>query len=270
MPIPVFCLSGLKTQPYTRMEDWQFGGQLFRDPYVRRDVLYANNKPNIVNATDGADKAYAAAKKTKGQCILTGHSQGSQALEILLRDPGMDLDPDKVVFVLGGNPERKYGGITRIEGSGWPAVYGGNGFPDATPYRVWDVARQYEFWTDYPSDLKNKDAVENARDGFGLHLDYSGVRLGDPQNVEWKEGNVTYVLQPTFPMPKCRKWYWGADREALEDQKIRAKVEEAYTRPKAVPQQTIKRYSAKGGYDTANRQAITLSQGVVWNPFGSA
>lgn len=266
--IRVYTLNGLIPIPgtITLMPSNHCGGQLFTNPYTRRDIRYQNWAPLLAFAQDAADKVLAEAQKP-GQKIFIGHSMGAEALCLLLRsDP--DVDPDENVFVMTGNPERKYGGKVTL-GAGSPA-YGGIGFPDDTPFRVWDVARQYDHFADYPtSNVKAALTNINDIDSKQIHLDYSSVRIGDPGNVKIVEGNVTYELVPTFPCPTAKRLWWGPDREALEDRKIRPQIEAGYTRPfGTLPTPTLKRFGKAGGYDTASRQPVTAPVGnLVWNPF---
>lgn len=86
-------------------------------------------------------------------------------------------------------------------------------------------------------------------------------------NVVTVEGNATYVIQPTFPMPSCRKLWWSADREALEDNKSRASIESAYTRTAPIVPRGVKRYPSGAGYDTRNRRNVGPVAVPTWNPF---
>jgi hypothetical protein len=167
-------------------------------------------------------------------------------------------------------PERKYGGMFTIPGAPIKSSFSETpGIPADTQFRVWDVSRQYELFADYPDVVKNTKAVQNASAGAGLHLNYGDVRIGDPNNVVHVEGNVTYVMQATFPMPLCQKLWWNADREALEDEKLRPTVEAGYTRPTALKPkpQKVKRYPGGGGYDTASRRNVAPAAIPAWNPF---
>src|SRR5712675_1449631 len=123
--------------------------------------------------------------------------------------------PQNLSFVLIGNPCRKYGGYTIPVGQLIGLVT-----PPDTQYQVVDVARQYDGWADAPTDPNNQLAVANAMaGGLFIHTDYTNVNLNDPNNVTWKEGNITYVLVPTQIVPlllRFRGWhrapsasYWG-------------------------------------------------------------
>lgn len=269
MNITTYCFAPLAVGPVKKMLPNHLGQQLFKGDFTRQDVLYDNTKATLATATQAADKAYDIARKAKGPIVLCGHSHGARALALLLRRYP-DLDPEKVVFVLTGNPERKYGGMFTIPGAPIKSSFSVTpGIPADTAFRVWDVSRQYEFFADYPDKLPNSKAVSNALAGSGLHLDYSGVRIGDPNNVVHVEGTVSYVMQPTFPMPSCQKLFWSADREGREDAKIRAQIEAAYTRPttlKPKPQK-VKRYPNGAGYDVVTRRTVAPLATPAWNPF---
>lgn len=248
------------------------GGQLFDTPFTRRDIRYKNWAPVRAWAEEAADKLITEARKP-GPKIFLGQSEGAEVCCIALRDGVGGADPEDNVFVLTGNPERKYGGMLLAPNGVRPPwakpAYGGIGFPADTPFRVWDVARQYDRFADFPT-VNVKEALDNNAAGGSLHINYTGVRVGDPANLKIKEGNVTYELQPTFPMPKCRKEYQGIDRQALEDAKIRDTVEKGYTRPSGlkVPKQTIARFEDGGGYDVVNRRPVRVQSGQpIWNPF---
>jgi len=259
--IPVYALAPLN--PFSqRLADNHLGGYLFRAPYERRDLIYPNKFPTVANINVAVGKVAEVAAKP-GRKIFVGHSMGAQALARYLRTEP-DVDPDENVFILTGNPERWHGGAAHIPHAKRPAIYGGPGVPADTPFQVFDVARQYESWADYPDDPV-KAAVDNVK-AAALHNDYSGVILGDPNNIVFAEDNITYILQPTFPMPACVKWWWNADREAREDKRLRPAIEDAYTRPVAVPAQTVKRYDGYG-FDTSKRRYFKLPAAPGWSPF---
>lgn len=262
--IPVYCLPGYSSSP--RMRDDHLSGQLFRAPFDRRDVLYPNKSAKKANAEAGAAMVAELAAKP-GKKIFFGHSMGARALAMYLRT-NPSVDPAENVFVFTGNPERKYGGRK-------PTDYGGPGVPDDTPFRVFDVARQYEFWADYPDKPSKAAAAKNCLDGeiaglFGgksLHMDYSNVRIGDPSNAVFVEGNRTYILAPTFPAPSARRLWWDVKREGIEDAKIRSEIEGGYTRPFTAPTSTVKWYPGGGGYDADSRSYVTPQPAPTWNPF---
>ncbi len=273
--ITVHCLAGLSpTGRRGPTGSAHLGGQLFRAPFERRDVLYNNAVATLATATEAAEKAHAAAIAAKGPIVLFGVSHGARALCLMLRD-GPDLDPEKVVVVMMANPERKYGGALTIPSSGHAANFGGPGIPDDTSIRVYDIARQYDYWADYPNVSGSTKALRNVREGLaqdllfrnGPHSDYSMVSIGDPANLTYTEGTRTYILAPTLPMPMCRRVWWDLKRECLEDAKERPEVEKGYSRPFTVPPQTVARTATGAGYDVKARAAVRLSPPPPWNPF---
>lgn len=270
MAYRVYTLAGLIPVPgaQTVMPNNYLGRQLATEPFSRQDIRYQNWAPVRAWAEAAANKVLVLARKP-GKKIFLGHSEGAEVLCIVLRwNP--DIDPDENVFAMTGNPERKYGGMLTAPDGVRPSwakpAYGGIGFPADTPFRVWDVARQYDRFADFPN-LNVAAALANNQDGGGFHLDYSGVRIGDPSNVKLVEGNVTYEMQPSYPAPSCRKPWWSPDRQALEDAKARPTIEKGYTRPFKVPAQRIIRGANAVGYDTTTRRAVRLQDAPIWNPF---
>lgn len=148
--------------------------------------------------------------------IVIGHSRGSQIIYKWLREtgPSSSVDPTKILFISGGNPERKYNGATAVDPDGHPATYPGTqpwgngyGVPVNTPYTVLDIARQYDQWADHPGDLSNS-AAHTLANGSGVHTAYGAApELGaDGYPANWNEwtvvaaeGNITYIVSPTFP-----------------------------------------------------------------------
>jgi pimeloyl-ACP methyl ester carboxylesterase len=151
---------------------------------------------------DGAaalDKAFAS---TTGQVIVFGYSEGAQVAETWLSQHADDADApsaQNVTFLLIGNPWRKDGG--RLTPFGELVGY----VPSQTQYQVVDVARQYDGFADFPDVFASPGyplAVANAVVGmFLVHSFYQNVDLKSPDNISWKDGNVTYVLAPTDTLP---------------------------------------------------------------------
>lgn len=184
------------------------------------------NTPSTANAAAAVvtlDSYLQSHINDPGGVVVFGHSMGSQVAYKWLREygPTSAIDPAKVQFILTGNPDRKYGGTLRVMSPPLPlssaVIYGGPGLPEDTPYRVMDIARQYEYFADYPSALNpNNTAVSNV--SIWLHLDYFHVGLNDPGNVTWTEGNVTYVIIRTTPCPiiACTPWMDAITRITVE------------------------------------------------------
>lgn len=163
------------------------------------------NIPSARNAATGVDRLDDALHATAGQVVVFGHSMGAQVIYKWLREvgPTSDIDPTRVKFLSCGNPERKYGGTLRVPtvprtsfGLKVQPTYGGPGIPGDTPYTVIDYVRQYDWWADYPNvENPSTEAMRNA--SVGIHMNYWGVGLDDPDVRSHTEGNVTYLLKPT-------------------------------------------------------------------------
>lgn len=136
--------------------------------------------------------------------VVFAYSQGTQIaqqwLKAHLNDPNIP-SPNDMTFVLLGNSTRPYGGSLNFLGAVgdvWPK----------SDYQVVDIARQYEYSADYPTNPLSpfyQLAVLNASlGGWYLH-DYTPVEnpdvINSPDNTVWKVGNTTYVLIPTKNLP---------------------------------------------------------------------
>lgn len=198
--------------------------------------------------------------------IVAGHSRGAQIIYKLLRERLDDLtaniDPDRILFISSGNPERKYHGKSYLRPDEYPTVYpgpgsGGAGVGYGLPsggigeFRLYDIARQYDEWADYPDDWDVSaaiDAVDEANvhssyDG-AAHLDADGEPLDWRDWAHWTEGTVTYLISPaTSPLSPAAKSFsarcHGGDfqRHRLEDTSLddskteyRRGIEVAYER----------------------------------------
>lgn len=273
MTITTICMAG--AGPVPKLAANHLGGELFAGQYRRKDLLYLNQNPDIAAYVIAKAQLKATLMASKGQVVFVGHSFGARIGAGLLREDGDDpaflaaVSPDRVAFVFTGNPERKYNGACNISGSLIVAAYGGNGVPEETPYRVWDVARQYEFFADHPNQRTNKDAIKNAAQGFALHLDYSKVRMGDPTNQRIDEGNISYILAPTYPLPAIEKKRWlSFQAKDREDAIERPKIEKAFTRP-FPPSTTRLNRIGDGDYawDATQQRVIKAPRTVAWSPF---
>jgi hypothetical protein len=174
-----------------------------------------------------------------GNIRVYGHSNGGQLIYKWLREygPTSTIDPATVQFISAANPEQKFNGYCKAS-TGYN-MYGGNGFPQATPYHIIDFARQYDVYADYPNDENNLESVMNVGQGgirpnilpilgpgFWVHLDYFNVGLSDPANLTHVDGNCTYILSPTDPPPMIAAW-----PEFIRPPKFKAMVEAGYQRP---------------------------------------
>lgn len=145
--------------------------------------------------------------------VVLGYSQSSQISSIVKQglqdavDGGAELPP--VTFVLLANPLRPNGGLSaRFSGIGplatpWtPIVYA----PTDTQFETHDIARQYDFFADFPAYPLNPFATANAVFGL-LNHNYGPVSLDpsspsyDPDTVVQQYGDTAYYLIPSKELP---------------------------------------------------------------------
>ena len=267
--ITTLCLAGASAKP--RIDDKHLGGELFKSPFQRRDILYSNGFVATANYNDGRAKAKAALIASSGEVVMCAHSLGARIAGSLMDDAEVlaACPPSRCVFVLTGHPERKYGGAATVQHSGILSGYSYTGIPDDVQYRVWDVANQHAIMEDHPQDRSVRAAVENA--SLALHMDYTTTLMGDPRNTVWADPenpNVTYILAPTYPLPSIESRWWSLQRKADEDAKQRAQIEKGYSRPFPAPTTKINRlWSTDFGYDAATRRYVRIPAAAPWNPF---
>lgn len=219
----VLTLTGLNFN-LTNYMPRQFGGVFARPPYVMRQVRYPASLASHSIST-GVEALDAAMRATAGPLIVLAHSQGAQVVSHWLRQHADDPtapSPDRLTFVLTGNPLRAEGGhiIGRREVGGTP----GTPTPVSTRWKVIDVARRYDGWADWPADETNRLAVRNARAGMlTRHSHYDAIALADSSHTVWMRGTTTFVL--TREVPPLRQG-GSADPGVLQ-----AQIEAAYRRP---------------------------------------
>lgn len=173
-------------------------------------------------------EANRAAGDAGDPVALFGYSQSAwiAAIEkqiLASRSAGSDdLPPIDVVML--GNPIRPNGGLfARFPSAGvvtWTPVMSA---PTDTPFRTYDIARQYDPFADFPDDPSNALAVVNAAFGLMNH-DYSAVTLNrddpryDPNTVVQQYGDTTYYLIPSkLPLLEpLRQGGFGQLADALE------------------------------------------------------
>jgi pimeloyl-ACP methyl ester carboxylesterase len=227
LPIPpaatVLTLTGLNFN-LTNYMPRQFGGIFARPPYVMRQVRYpASLASNSIST--GVEALDAALRATAGPLIVLAHSQGAQVVSHWLRQHADDPaapSPDRLSFILTGNPLRAEGGhiIGRREVGGTT----GAPTPVSPRWKVIDVARRYDGWADWPADETNRLAVRNAKAGMLiLHPHYDAIALEDPSHAVWKRGTTTFVL--TREAPPLRQ------RGTADPSVLQAQIEAAYRRP---------------------------------------
>jgi PE-PPE domain len=155
-----------------------------------------------------------AIKSTAGDKVVFGISQSAVIIAMekkkLLTDPKAPL-PDELSFVVEGNPTRPNGGLmARFPGLSVPFVgITSIGAAPDTPYDTVDVARQYDFFADFPEYPLNLVADLNALMGFFyVHLNYApanDLSSVPPENIRTVTnslgGTTTYYLVPTPNLP---------------------------------------------------------------------
>ena len=145
--------------------------------------------------------------------VVLGYSQSSQIASIVkqeLQDEvngGAELPP--ITFVLLANPLRPNGGLSaRFNGIGplatpWTPIVSS---PTDTQFETHDIARQYDFFADFPTYPLNPFATANAVLGLMNH-NYGPVTLDpnspdyDPDTVVQQYGDTTYYLIPSKELP---------------------------------------------------------------------
>ena len=137
-----------------------------------------------------------------GDTVL-GFSLGSQVVALYL---SKYTPPPGVRFVLLGDTLTHNDQIDSF----------GQGVPANIANQVILVARQYDGWSDYPTNLFSPNyqlAWQNAQYGGGTIHDYVNARLDNPANVVTTRGNITGILIPTqhLPLNDWRRW-WGQVR----------------------------------------------------------
>lgn len=253
-----------------------FGGTAFHAPNVvidRPPGDFWDNALSDSSATTDMDSLYdliISHLPTVDWLIVATHSRGSQVACKLFRERMGDLlanvDPEKILWMLSGNPERKYNGGSVVNYAVKTPIYPGSGgygvgyglpLAGTGPFRMLDIARQYDEWADYPNDFTNTAAMDTIN-GIEVHSAYSAApELGlDGFPVDWAEwgrydeGNVSYLTCSTYPfplgspaMPAATIWerlgggVLGRNRNrtyAKADDRARAAAESAWRRPMAV------------------------------------
>ena len=169
--------------------------------HIRKAIIYpaaadAQSIPAGVALLDDAIRT------TPGKLVVLGHSQGAQVAGQWLREFAGRPDappPDRLSFILIGNPERRLGGRTGRKGLDGNPI---QPTPDNTQYQVTDITRRWDGWgnaDDWPDlDAGNPDIERRLAQGRGAdHIGYNVVSLGDPaMQVRAKVGNTTYLVAP--------------------------------------------------------------------------
>lgn len=180
-----------------------FGGRITAGNHVV-EVRYPA-APTKGSIRDGVEALQAAIMSTPGDLLVFAHSQGAQVCSRWLRTHALSANPDRVSFLLIGNPLRKYGGY----GVGRPEFDGliGEATPTDTPYLVTDVAMQYDGWADCPTGKglwANLNALADRYGinfGRGIHtFGYRTADLHDPRRETYVEGRTIFALLPHKPL----------------------------------------------------------------------
>ncbi|TRW81525.1 PE-PPE domain-containing protein [Mycolicibacterium sp. 018/SC-01/001] len=180
--------------------DEEFRGDFSRPPYTMKVVDYPRNLA-LDSIPTGVANIDAAIRATPGTIIVLAYSQGAQVASEWMRQHAQDPTvpgPDRLTFVLFGNPLRASGG-SKV---GDPTLRTtGLATPTDTPWHIVDVARRYDGFADSPTDKNNTEAVRNADLGkLFIHPHYEGVDLNDPSLQVWHRGNTTFVLTNGAPL----------------------------------------------------------------------
>lgn len=176
---------------------------------------------------DGAN-AIANTPLRPGDTVL-GFSLGTQVVSLYL---GQHVPPPGVRFILLGDTFARNDQL----------VVWKQGVPANIANQVIMVARQYDGWSDFPTNNRSPNyqlAMQNAQAGGAYIHDYVKARLDDPSNVITTRGNITAILIPTQRLP-LNQWkrIWGQNAQADQlDAQQRPLIDSAYTRPGPTPEQ---------------------------------
>lgn len=156
----------------------------------------------------GVDALDAAVRATAGNLLVFGYSQGAQVASRWLRlrsGVAGAPAPNRLRFLLIGNPLRKYGGY----GVGRPEADGATGIatPTNTGYTVTDFKIQYDGWADNPTRPAASAAWNAQQDRFGINGNraihawaYRSANLTDPRRKTFTEGATQFVMVPHAPL----------------------------------------------------------------------
>ena len=157
---------------------------------------------------DGVVSLDRTIKKTTGTLLVFAHSQGAQVVSRWLRTLATDAsapDPERVSFLLIGNPLRKYGGygVNRPEFDGQKGLVTLNN----SAYTVTDCKLQYDGWADHPTRFGKWATLNAYQDRYGVNgnlaihaMGYRYANLNDPKRKTYTEGTTQYVMIPHRPL----------------------------------------------------------------------
>jgi pimeloyl-ACP methyl ester carboxylesterase len=171
---------------------------------------------------------------------VAGFSLGSQVISLYL---AQHTPPPGVRFVLLGDTFARNDQL----------VADGQGVPPDIANEVILVVREYDGWSDAPTDTGSPNyrlAMQNAQIGAATIHDYVKARLDDPANVVTTRGNITAILIPTQHLPlNSGRRLFGASAEADRlDAQQRPLIDSAYDRPGPTPEQLAASTDQQAGH----------------------
>jgi PE-PPE domain len=172
-------------------------------PYIDWDPIfgYLNGAMMLDQAIHHADRS--------ANIVVFGHSYGAVSINQWLRQygPTCSVLPAWMKFVLIGNSCRP--GAKGATPNGLAAQFGlfGGVGPMSTKYTVYDCARQWDKWADYPNNYSSSqcsNAVNNCNSGDmypdNIHVSYEHINLTTPTATATVD-NVTFQFFKTDPVP---------------------------------------------------------------------
>lgn len=187
---------------------------------------------------DAGVAAIANAPLRSGDTVV-GFSLGSQVISLYL---AQHQPPPGVRFILLGDTFARNDQLV-AQHQGIPADIANN---------VTLVAREYDGWSDFPTETASPGyqlAMRNAQAGAATIHNYVTARIDDPANVVTTRGNITAVLIPTQRLP-LNNWQRsvgrGAEADQLDEQQ-RPLIDSAYSRPAPTPAQLAAATSEQAG-----------------------
>lgn len=224
----------------TPEEFWPFSGI--------NDVLIDNSISEGADLLDVAVTDAVARHAQSGDpdapIVVFGYSQSAviatQLKRRLSESAAAGDSVPSLTFVVIGNPTRPNGGLyARFAGQQLPGWTMSGAAPTDTAFHTVDIARQYDFFADFPQDSSNALAVANAVMGIVYAHGYTTVTL-DPEDPRYNPGTVvetygdtTYYFIPAEHLPLLQPlWDLGVSPEELGkiEPTLRGLVEQGYDR----------------------------------------
>lgn len=238
----------------TPEEFWPFGGltdALIDDSIVAGGAVLDSAIADALLRQSGSDDPNAP-------IVVFGYSQSAviatHLKERLQESVAAGESVPAVNFVMIGNPARPNGGLySRFEGVQLPGWTMSGATPTDSPFRTIDIARQYDFFADFPQYPANVLAVANAAMGAIYAHGYQSVTLNpddpryNPATVVQTYGDTTYYFIPAEHLPLLQPlWDAGVAPEELAaiEPTLRALVELGYDRTIPFGQPTERQESA--------------------------